>query len=365
MKFLLNHRTTLIIVFFVLILIVPVAACNMSNAQPQTIKWRMATSWTKDNLIYTEGAQAICQKVQKLSGGRLQIEALPVDTSRISGVFDMVSQGKVECGHSWPGYSMDKEPAFVLFSSIPDMMTMQEWAVWLYGPSRGIDLWHELYAKYNAVPFPGALDGPELGFFTNKPLRNLNDFKGMRLRTPGMAAKVLSELGATPVVIPQDEIKEALKNGTIDGFEFGSPAINWDLGFDNTITPYVTLPAWHQPSCMYDTIVNKDAWNQLPDNLKAIFESACKEVGMVDFVAHIEGANPDYLSRYGNNGMQVYILGDETMLKINEITDKICDDLAANDPFFARVLTSQRDFRASYRSWEKWGNYQLYPAKQD
>jgi TRAP-type mannitol/chloroaromatic compound transport system substrate-binding protein len=364
MKYFLKRRLFFLGVLLAVLLSILFSACNLNNTPPQTIKWRMATSWTKDNLIYTEGAVAVCQKVAKLSSGRLLIEAYPTDElTSTFGVFDMVSQGKVECGHSWPGYWRDKEPSFVLFSSVPNMMTVQEWGVWLYGPSQGIELWRELYGKYNVVPFPGALDGPEFGFFTNRPLRSVDDFKGMRLRTPGIGADVLRELGATPVILPQEEIKEALKKGEIDGFEFGTPALDWNLGFDSSIAPYVTLPAWHQPSCMYDTLVNQDAWNKLPDDLKAIFESACKEVGMVDFVARIEGANPDYLQKYEKSGMQIFVLDEQSMKRITEITDRLCDNLAANDAFFARVLKSQRDFRTNYRTWEKWGDYQIYPSK--
>jgi len=302
--------------------------------------------------------------VAQLSGGRFVIEAYPEgELTSTSSVFDMVSKGEVECAHSWLGYWWDRDPSFVLFSSIPNMMTMQEWMVWLYGPSQGIDLWRQLCAKYNIVPFPGALEGTEFGFFTNKPLRSVTDFKGMRLRTPGMGAEVLKELGAIPVVLPQEEIINALKKGEIDGFEFGVPVINWDLGYDSSITPYATLPAWHQPSCIYDTLVNRDAWNRLPDDLKAIFETACKEVAMVDFVARTEGANPDYLQKYEKSNMQIFVLDDQSMQKITEVTDKLCDNLAAKDAFFAKVLKSQRDFRASYRTWEKWGDYKIYPTK--
>lgn len=364
MKHFSKRRLFFLGIFLALLLSIPLSACNQSNTPPQAIKWRMATSWTRDNLIYTEGAVAICNRVAELSGGRLIIEPYPTDelTSTFS-VFDMVSRGEVECGHSWPGYSQDKEPGFLLFSSIPNMMTMQEWAVWLYGPSQGIELWRELYAKYNVVPFPGALDGPEFGFFTNKPLRNIDDFKGMKLRTPGMGADVLSGLGAIPVVLPQEKVEEAFKTGEIDGFEFATPAIDWNLGFDSSTAPYITLPAWHQPSCMYDTVVNLDAWNKLPDDLKAIFESACKEVGMVDFAAGIEGANSNYLQKYENGGAQIFVLDEQSMERITEITDGICDNLAANDAFFAKVLKSQRDFRADYRTWEKWGDYHIYPSQ--
>lgn len=338
-------------------------ACNQSSVD-KTIKWNMATSWTSDDLLYKKGAVAICQRVEALSGGRFIIESHPAgELTGALKVAEAVSQGKVECGHSWPGYWREKDPAFLFFSSVPNMMTMQEWATWLYGPSQGIELWHELYGKYNIRPFPGALNGPEFGFFTSKPVKTAADFKGMKIRTVGIADDVLKELGAIPVVLPQGEIKGAFKKGEIDGFEFNTPAVDWTLGFDGSIAPYVTLPSWHQPSCMYDTVVNNDAWQKLPDDLKAIFESACKEVAMVDYMAEIEGANPDYLMRYEKSGMQVFVLDQPSMEKITQINDRICDEMATGNPFIARVLKSQRDFRSAYRNWEKWGDYKIYPSK--
>lgn len=355
-----------ILVLLVIMLGLAVAgfpACNQA-AEIKPVKWRMATSWTANDLLYKKGAAAICRKVAGLSNGRLIIEPHPAgELTAALKVTEAVNQGTVECGHSWPGYWREKDPAFLFFSAVPNMMTMQEWAVWLYGPSQGIELWRELYSKYNIVPFPGALNGPEFGFFTNKPVQSVADLKGMKIRTVGIANDVLTELGAIPVVLAQGEIKAAFEKGEIDGFEFNTPAVDWELGFDGSIAPYVTLPSWHQPSCMYDTVVNGDAWQKLPDDLKAIFESACKEVAMVDYLTAIEGANPDYLQRYEKSGMKVFVLDTQSMERITGITDRVCDDMAAKNPFIARVLKSQRDFRSAYRTWEKWEDYRVYPSK--
>jgi TRAP-type mannitol/chloroaromatic compound transport system substrate-binding protein len=359
-----KFRVMVCILFsLLLVLILASTACNLPDtSQPQHVKWKMATSWSSNIALYTDGAQAICKRVNQMSNGRLVIEAYPAD--ELAGafeVFDAVSSGKVECGHGWPGY-WTKEPAFELFSSIPDMMTQQEWTIWLYGQTRGVELWRELYNKYNVMPFPGALNGPEFGFFTNKPVRTLDDFKGLKLRSVGLAAEVLKELGAETVSLPVADIITAMKNGSIDGCEFNTPVIDWQLGFQD-VAKYAAMPSWHQPSGMYDTLVNESAWNKLPDDLKAIFEAACKEVSQIDYMSKIEGNNAEYLRKFEQKGIQVTTLDNEALSRISAITDKLSDEKAAKDQFYARVLKSQRDFKADYRTWEKWEDYKLYPEK--
>ena len=352
--------------YFFLVIVTIVSACGMlscSESSSAEFRWKMATSYTEDNLFYSKCAVAICDRIAQLSNGRLMIE--PYQAGQLVDafdVFDAVSSGQVEVGYTWSGYWSEKDPSFELFSSIPNNMVQSEWLIWLYGPSKGIDLWRELYTKYNLVPFPGGLTGPEFGIFTNKPLRNLGDFKGMRIRMPGMGADVLKELGGIPVEIPQGQIKDALEKGEIDGFEYSTPAIDWMLGFDSDITPFVTLPAWHQPSAIGETIVNEDAWNRLPGNLKAIFEAVCKEVSMVDFLSYMEGINAVYMQKYEEGRIQILELDTEAMKRITQITEQLADSHAAQNSFYAKVLQSQRDFKASYRIWEKWGDYKVYQS---
>jgi TRAP-type mannitol/chloroaromatic compound transport system substrate-binding protein len=356
-----KYRILVTVIVIAVSILGTISACARTKSE---FKWEMATSWTADNLAYSKGAVAICDRISQLSDGRLVIKPYPAD--KLAGsfeVFDAVSKGDVEAGYSWPAYWRDRDPSFELFSSIPNNMTAHEWLVWLYGSSKGIESWQKLYAQYNLIPFPGALAGPEFGYFTTRPLRTLDDFKGMRIRAVGMATDVLKELGAIPVIIPQGEIIDALNKGEIDGFEYGSPVIDWGIGFGSNITPYVTLPPWHQPSTMYEMMFNKDAWNKLPKDLQAIVEAACKEVSMVDFPAYEESVNADYQQKYMDGGMQVFVLDKATMQKISKITDDLADARAANNTFYAAVLQSQRDFKSSYRTWEIWSDFEVYSSK--
>jgi TRAP-type mannitol/chloroaromatic compound transport system substrate-binding protein len=354
-------KIMLVLSVLLTIVILVMTSCTPAAKQPEPIKWRMATSWTTDNLFYTKAAAAICDRVKQLSNGRLVIEPYPAGAIVDAlGVMDAVSKGTVEIGHSWSGYWVDKESYFELFTSIPNQMTANEWMVWMYGPAKGIDLWTEAYAKYNIVPFPGGLVGPEFGFFTNKPVQTLEDFKGMKLRVTGLAADVARELGATTVLTAPGDIKAAMQKGEIDGFEFSCPAIDWPMGFQE-VASYVCLPSWHQPSAMFETTVNKDAYNALPDDLKAILEAACKEVGIIDFLTYLEGANAEYLQKFVDYGVKINVLDTQAMAEITSITNRLADAKAVVSPFYAKVLQSQRNFKTDYRTWEKWEDYTLYP----
>jgi len=346
---------------FSLVALLVVSAC-VSPAAVQPVKWRMATSWPDNIFFYTGGAKAIADRVARMSGGRLVIETYPGDTIVKSlEVFDAVAAGKVEVGHSWCGYWREKDPTFELFSSVPNQMTEQEWLVWLYGPANGMGLWREFYAGYGVVPFAGGLTGPEFGFLTNTPIHTLADFKGLKLRAAGTASDLLRELGASTVTLAAGDIAAAMKRGDLNGCEFSTPIIDWQLGLQD-VAKYAVMPSWHQPSGLYETIVNQAAWNSLPADLQAIFEAATKEVGIVDYMAYLEGSNAEYLRKFEQAGVQVTVLSEADMKTLTAMKNSLTAQHASKNAFFARVLKSQQDFRESYRTWEKWSDYKLYPA---
>ena len=104
----------------------------------------------------------------------------------------------------------------------------------------------------------------------------------------------------------------------------------------------------------------RKTWDKLPADLQADFEAACKEVALVDQMAYLESSNPEYLAKFEKSGMQIFVLSQGDMKKITVIADGIVDQQAAADAFYARVLKAQRDFKAGYRTWEKWGDFRLY-----
>ncbi len=111
--------------------------------------------------------------------------------------------------------------------------------------------------------------GPGL-LHTKRPVKKLEDMKGMKVRSTGLSAKVVSVLGGAPVAMPQGATYEALQKGVVDG----------------TFAPIETLKGWKQAEVVkyttacdkigYTTamyvVMNKKKWDSLPEDIKAVFE---------------------------------------------------------------------------------------------
>jgi len=116
--------------------------------------------------------------------------------------------------------------------------------------------------------------GPGL-LHTKKPVKTLEDLKGMKIRSTGFSAKVVEALGAVPVAMPQGETYESLQKGVVDG----------------TFGPIEVLKGWKQAEVIksttecyevgYTTVffvaMNLKKWNALPKDIQKIFEDVSKE----------------------------------------------------------------------------------------
>ena len=116
---------------------------------------------------------------------------------------------------------------------------------------------------------------------TKKPIRTLDDFKGMRLRFASPTVRdLVAALGATPVGVPPTEIAEQLQKGTIDGafIDYGGAGIAFKLGgtvkYSTELYAYVTS---------FGLALNEEFWGKLPADLKKLVTDTTtgkeKEIG--------------------------------------------------------------------------------------
>ena len=127
---------------------------------------------------------------------------------------------------------------------------------WLY-TGGGQQLWREYREeKFGVIAFPCGIRPPEAFAHSHKPIRTLDDFKGLKMRTVGAWAQILPGLGASVVSLPGGEVYQALERKVIDATEWATPGENVISGF-HEIAKYIIVPGSHQPSAPFEITINK------------------------------------------------------------------------------------------------------------
>jgi TRAP-type mannitol/chloroaromatic compound transport system substrate-binding protein len=318
--------------------------------EAETFEWTAQAIWPAGFSSYVD-SEEVLRRINVASGGRLNIKLVPAGAIVPAyEILDAVASGAVDAEVSGISAEFGKFATAMFFDKYPAGPSAWEEYVWLY-KGGGMELWQELYdmngINVHVVGPMGASSAESFGWFP-KPITSLDDFKGLKFRTQGIWGDVLTELGCSVVTMPGGEVYEAAQRGVIDAFEYSTPSVNWSAGF-HELRPVCMEPGMHAPMSLFDFKVNGDRWNELPDDLKQIVEIGC-QAGAVYMLA---SADYDDLAGFENMvdyGVQFVRLPEEVQLEIVRISNEIWDEMAKDDPFFAEVLQSQRDFLKKYRS---------------
>jgi TRAP-type mannitol/chloroaromatic compound transport system substrate-binding protein len=250
------------------------ASAEASTADTTIYKWRLVTHQLPGTARYDSTILPFVEAVKAASGGRLIIEPYGAGVLfPVSETLDNVKNGIVEMAAIWSGYWAGKNPVFALAASIPaDPIT--SFSEHYYKMNKLTPLISRVY-ETNGVKSLGGFDfGPNEILMSNKPLQRLADFKGITIRTAGIGGEFYAAIGASTVSLAAPEIYQGLQLGTVDAAEFNDWVVNSEMGL-NEVTKYVIEPVLHTgPTDDKTLIVNPKAWNELPDDLKAIVLNA-------------------------------------------------------------------------------------------
>ena len=255
-----------------------VAAGAMSApmvAVAQTTSFRFQSTWPAKD-IFHEYANDFAKKVNDMAGGRLKIEVLPAGAVVPAfQLLEAVNKGTLDGGHGVVAYHYGKNSALALWGSGPafgmDPNMVLSWHY--YGGGKA--LLEEIYKAIN-MDVVSYLYGPmptqPLGWF-KKPVAKVEDMKGLKFRTVGLAVDVFTEMGAAVNPLPGGEIVPALDRGLIDAAEFNNASSDRVLGFPD-VAKNCMLQSFHQSGEQFEILFNKPKYDALPAELKAIIDYA-------------------------------------------------------------------------------------------
>jgi TRAP-type mannitol/chloroaromatic compound transport system substrate-binding protein len=329
-----------------LILALVLIGTSMVGAKERMIRWKYNSLWPVGIGLY-EGDKYFCETVNRLSNGRLRIKLYP-SGQLLPGYqnLDAVKKGTIQCAGDFGSYWVGKNTAFDILATTPMGMTWIDYMLWIYHGG-GQELYDELYGQYGCKWLLQNFTPIEAGIRTHKPIRTLEDYKGLRLRMGSLfGQKILQKLGASPVLLDGSEVYESVARKVVDGAEFSIATVDWTVGFQN-ITKYWNAPAWYQTAIVLGVVVNQDAWNELPDDLKEVVIQASRATTAY-MSSWFEYGNIKATKDFLAAGTQITHLDDDSMKKISTIISEVLAEEAEKNPDFKKILSSQIKFMKDF-----------------
>ena len=328
----------------------------MAQAAPTT--FRVQSTWPAKD-IFHEYANDFAKKVNDMAGSRLKIEVLP--SGAVVPAFQLleaVNKGTLDGGHGVVAYHYGKNSALALWGSGPAFgMDPNMVLAWHYYGG-GKALLEEIYKSIN-MDVVSYLYGPmptqPLGWF-KKPVSNVSQMKGLKFRTVGLAVDLFADLGAAVNPLPGGEIVPALDRGLIDAAEFNNASSDRALGFQD-VAKNCMLQSFHQSGEQFEILFNKAKYNALSPDLKAIIDYAVQAASADFSWKAIDRNSKDYIELKTQHKVQFYKTPDSILRAQLDSWDKVTAKKAGENPFFKKVLDSQRAFAERAGQWQ--GDYMV------
>ena len=320
-------------------------------AAAQTQRYKMAAAVSGGEFL-EYGGKAWKTHIEFLTEGKMEIQIFPGGAlGNPLKVSDTVKSGVAEMGYTAMAYDWGVDPTTALFNGYAGHRDPVIHAHWVY-EGGGMELWQQFRdEKFGVVSIPLFLIPAEVGLHSRKPIRTIEDFKGLKLRTAGAWNEISQEFGISPVALSLADAYQALERGVVDAIEFSTASHNITPGF-HKIAKYIIVPGIHQPLAFWEVQVNKDVWAKIPERNKKLMAMAAK-------LASFEGwmrtnfEDTKAFDVFRANGNEIIRLPPEAKAAAVQKSHEWAERKAKDNPFFAKVLASQRAFEKQWDESDK------------
>lgn len=328
-------------------------------ALAENITWRMPAAISEGSFFFNNFMQRFADNAAVTTNGQLTVKPFGAGVVVPAfKVYEAVQDGLVEAGHSTPSYLVNQDPTNAVFASFPGGMSGEATLHWVYnggGEKMLQDYRREKMGLHSLVVGIGT---SEILAHSNKAIRSIEDFKGLKYRTSGAWAAVLKEVyGGVPTVVPGGEIYTLLQRKGVDAIEWSTPGANLSEGF-HEVAPYIVMPGVHQPSFLWEVVVQAEKWDGLSDGLKAQIQAAAKLTTYESF-AHFGHTDIQAMDKYKNSKAEIIQLDSAVVETLRQsgrdwAWQKAAEKSKAGDDTMKKVLTSYTDYQTQ---WAKNSGY--------
>ena len=296
----------------------------------------IVSTWPRDFPGLGVSAQRLAARIQQLGNGAFNVEYFAAG-ERVGAFasFDEVASGNSQAYIAADYYWGGKHPAFNYFTSVPFGMSTEEWQSWIMFGG-GQELWDELSGEFGLKAYMCGSTGTQAGGWFNKEMNSVDDFKGLKMRIPGLGGQVLSKLGASTVSLPGGQIYENLVSGAIEATEWVGPYNDYFMKFYEAAKYYYTGGV-HEPGGGLAFGMNKAWFDDLSDYEKGVIETACNEEQMKSH-AEAWAKNGEYMAKLVNeHGVQVRAFNDEIWDAFGTASAEVFAEVRAHSALAAKI----------------------------
>lgn len=318
----------------------------------EKVKWKLVTSWPKNFPGLGSAPENLAKIVSAMTGGAFQIKVYGAgEIVDALEVFDAVSQGTSEMGHSAAYYWKGKMPASPFFTSVPFGLMASELNGWLhYGG--GLEFWRRLYEPFGVLPAAGGNTGVQMGGWFNKKIDSLEDLKGLKMRIPGIAGEVFKALGGTPVALPGGEIFTSMQTGAIDATEWVGPYNDIAFGL-HKVAKYYYYPGWHEPGPALEFLFNQEAYDKLPETYQAILTQACRAINQ-DMLDEYTYRNVAALAELeGQSEVSILAFPDDVMSGLKSASATVLAEVGKSSDLAKEIYQSYMEYAGLVDQYSK------------
>ncbi|TMB63712.1 MAG: TRAP transporter substrate-binding protein [Chloroflexi bacterium] len=317
------------------------------------ITWKIQSGWAGNDIFQTMFLNWKAS-VEEMSGGRIKIDALPVNTiTNNNGMLDAVHAGTLDGAHEVPAYGpFQKDHAASLIGTGPMMgMSGQMWLSW-YWYGGGQQLYQDLIQKklkLNVVSFLHMpMQNQPLGWFKDE-IKSPDDFKGMKFRTVGLATGIYQFMGASVINVAGADVASSLDRGVIDAAEFNNTTSDTAYGLPD-VRKICMTQSYHQPSEILGLDLNKTKFDSMPKDLQAIMKWSVIAASADGEWIQMAKNSEDY-AKLVARGIKFIKTPQSVRDSQLQAWDKVIADESKDNPEFVAILKSQKAWAERIFPW--------------
>ena len=326
------------------------AGAHDAAAQQSRVRWKMQSANASSLPHNGPSGVRFAKDIERLSDGRFEIKFFePGALIPPLECFDAVSKGSIESCWTTPGFDTGKYPALAFFSSVPFGPHIGEYLAWKWFGG-GNQLRDEIYAKHGIVAVDSFCIGPETSGWFRAEVKSIEQLKGLKMRFFGLGAQVMTKLGVSTQLLAPADIYQALERGVIDATEYSMPTMDIKLGF-HQVAKYNYFPGWHQPATCSHLLINKKAWDALPDSYKAMVEIAGRAQIAYTYVESEAMQSDAMIEMRDRYKVQVKRWSDQDLTAFEKAWHEVLAEESEKDPNFKKIADHYLEFRKKYAIW--------------